>query len=226
MSTVRLDRARKLGKLVKRWRLERGLNRNEALTELNKLGVDISYGYLNKLESGDRSLASASIEIREGIRTMLGISREEWERETGLYTPPLEPTDTAGIHIPGGLQLVPVVGAANGGRPHEYSIPVRRDLVRSATRAFQVEGSSMDDGTEDGIRDGDWVLVDTSMTDLENGRVYLIEVIGDGMTVKRLRRVGRDWLFLSDNPEGESFREADARVLGQVYGKVSYGRVR
>lgn len=50
---------------------------------------------------------------------------------------------------------------------------------------------------EDGIRDGDRVLVDTSITDPENGEVYLIKIIGDGMPVKRLRRVGHEWLFLS-----------------------------
>lgn len=180
---LRVDRARGLGMLIKRWRAEKGLNRNEAITELQKLGVDISYGYLNKLESGDRSLASASVDIREGIRTVLGISRERWERETGLYIPPLEPTESIGVVIPGGLQMVAVVGAANGGRPHAYAIPVRRDLVRPATRAFQVEGSSMDDGSDNGIRDGDWVLVDTSASALENGRVYLIEIVADGMTM-------------------------------------------
>lgn len=216
---------------LRRWRSSRGLSRSEVAREAERLGFKLSYDYLTKIENGERDLANVSLEIREGLRKLYKISKEEWEAVTGLYVPldsieEPQPTDTAGIHIPGGLQMVAVVGAANGGRPHEYSIPVKRDLVRPGTRAFQVEGSSMDDGTEDGIRDGDWVLVDTSMTDLENGRVYLIEVIGDGMTVKRLRRVGRDWLFLSDNPEGESFREADARVLGQVYGKVSYGRVR
>jgi len=46
-----MDRARELGLLIKGWRTEQGLGRNEAIDELAKLGVDISYGYLNKLES-------------------------------------------------------------------------------------------------------------------------------------------------------------------------------
>ncbi len=47
------------------------------------------------------------------------------------------------------------------------------------------------------------------------------------MTVKRLRRVGSDWLFLSDNPDaGDTWREDQVRILGEVYGRVEYTEVR
>lgn len=228
-SAYRMDRARELGLLVKRWRTEMGLGRNEAIDELSKLGVDISYGYLNKLESGDRSLANAAVEIREGLRQLLRISREEWEEATGLYVPHEDGARRqVGISdvMPGGLVLVQVMGGAIGGRPAEYAVPVRRDLVRPSTRAYEVQGDSMDTGAEEGIREGDWVLVDTALKEPVNGKVYLLEIIGDGMTVKRLRAVGGEWLFLSDNPAGESWREDQVDVLGQVYAKINYGEVR
>ena len=98
--------------------------------------------------------------------------------------------------------------------------------MRPGAVAFEVHGDSMDDGTPDAIRDGDLVLVDASLTDLAPGKVYLVELPGQGLMVKRLRRVGDALWFMSDNPINGSFPAEDAvRVVGQVYGKVSFGRV-
>ncbi len=94
-------------------------------------------------------------------------------------------------------------------------MPVRKDLVRGGrTRKLQVEGDSMAIGSDGGIRDENWVLVDTNLIDPSNGRVFLLEIVGDGMTVKRLRRVNDTWLFLSDNPDaGESWCDDQLRAV-------------
>jgi len=187
---------------------------------------------LSRIETGVKDPREITVTQMSALLRALDWTAAEFERVTGMelgqfkQVHPGEAPTSFMTSIPGGLQLVSVVATANGGRPSEYAIPVKRDLVRPATRAFHVEGSSMDDGTEDGIRDGDWVLVNTSLTELENGKVYLIEIIGDGMTIKRLRRAGPDWLFLPDNPAGHALRLNEARVIGQVYAKVSYGKVR
>jgi SOS-response transcriptional repressor LexA len=52
----------------------------------------------------------------------------------------------------------------------------------------------MDDGTERAIRDGDLVLVDTNLTELHPGKVYVVEILGDGLTVKEARQLGGEWL--------------------------------
>lgn len=129
--------------------------------------------------------------------------------------------------IPGGLVMVPIVGSANGGKPSSYGLPVAPSLVRGGnTRAFLVEGRSMEVG-DGGIRDNSWVLVDTSLTQPINGKVFLLEIIGDGMTVKRLRQVGGEWLFMSDNPDvNEVWREDQVHILGEVYGTVTFAEVR
>ncbi len=94
------------------------------------------------------------------------------------------------------------------------------------TTSFEIHSDPMDCTTQDAIRDGDLVLVDTSLTDLTPGKVYLVELPGQGLMVKRLRRVGDALWFMSDNPVNGSFPAEDAvRVVGQVYGKVSFGRV-
>ncbi|WP_287418176.1 S24 family peptidase [Oceanithermus sp.] len=108
----------------------------------------------------------------------------------------------------------------------EYTVPIREDVMRPGAVAFEVHGDSMDDGSAEAIRNGDLVLVDTSLTDLVPGKVYLVELPGQGLMVKRLRRVGDALWFMSDNPINGSFPAEDAvRVVGQVYGRISFGRV-
>lgn len=129
--------------------------------------------------------------------------------------------------VPPGVAIVPVLGVANGGRPHEYETAVEERYVRGTnTRAYLVKGNSMAVGDR-GIHDGDLILIDVSLSDPVELRVYLLEIHGDGMTVKRLRRFEDEWRFTSDNPEvGESWREDQVTIIGQVYGKVLYEDVR
>lgn len=167
-----------------------------------------------------RSLARVLQWTLEEFSTKVGVPAVGWE----LVAPR---DDAAPTRLVGGLVIVPVVGLANGGRPSEYGLPVEPSLVRGDnTRAFQVEGDSMANAAGGGIRDGNWVLVDTSLTTPVNGRVFLLEIIGDGMTVKRLRRVGDAWIFMSDNPAvGESWREDQVAIVGQVYGRVDFAEI-
>lgn len=86
MPEPRDARAVALGKLIKEKRLDLGLNRPAFVREMARHGEEITPDYLNKLESGAASLARASLEVREGIRIVLGFSVEAWQHATGLYT--------------------------------------------------------------------------------------------------------------------------------------------
>lgn len=123
---------------------------------------------------------------------------------------------------------VPVYGSANGGTRSEYGIPVDPELVRCEnTHAYEVAGNSMDTGTESGIRDDECGLVDTSLTKCIPGRVFLLEIIGDGMTVKHRRVFDGEWPFASHNAEVvETWRGDQVRVIGHVYGKVNLKAIR
>ena len=90
----------------------------------------------------------------------------------------------------------------------------------SALFAVQVKGDSM----EPGIRNGDLIVVDASMQQMDrSGDVYLIWQAGRGLRVKRLERLhgGGPIVIASDNPRylGElvmgSFSD-QVRVLGRV----------
>lgn len=181
-----------------------------------------------KDKTGAIIAASSPARIRALART-LQWSLQEFERHVGVPGSTTEaPALPEGqVQLVGGLVMVPVIGIANGGRPGEYGIPVKPKLVRGDnTRSFQVEGNSMDTGRDGAILDGDYVLVDLSMTEPVNGKVFLLEIIGDGMTVKRLRNVEGAWVFMSDNPEaGESWRDDQVRIVGRVYGRVDFEEI-
>ncbi|WP_041554109.1 S24 family peptidase [Oceanithermus profundus] len=108
----------------------------------------------------------------------------------------------------------------------EYAVPIREDMMRPEAIAFEVQGDSMDDGTPNTIRDGNVVIVATLLTDLVRGEVFLVELPGQGLMAKRLRRVSDAPWFLSDKPTNDFFPAGDVVwVVGQTYGKLSYSRV-
>lgn len=144
---LRVTLANDLARLLKGWRTRKGLSRTEAVVELEKLGVEISYGYLNKLESGARSLASASIEIREGIRQMLGIPKEEWEAETGLYVP-LDADKTTALSALERMEVAPdwvpfpvYYGSEGQGFESPQLHHSRTQFLTVASFSFGVQGS-------------------------------------------------------------------------------------
>lgn len=177
---------------------------------------------------GSKIAASSPARIR-ALAHILQWTVAEFERKVGVPIGGAYATsaDSEPIEMPGGLMIVPIVGMANGGRPASYGVPVEPEFVRGDnTRAFHVQGKSMET-PEGGIRDGSWVLVDISLTEPVNGKVFLLEILGDGMTVKRLRRVGGEWLFLSDNPAAEeAWRSDQVSIIGEVYGTVAFTEVR
>jgi len=87
------QRAIDLGRIIKSKRLDLGLNRPAFVREMARHGEEITPDYLNKLESGVNSLTRASLKVREGIRIVLGYSREEWQTKTGLYAADLDPVE-------------------------------------------------------------------------------------------------------------------------------------
>lgn len=95
-SPIRMDRGRKLGLQLRKWRKEKaGLNRTEAVDAVQAMGQELSYSYLAKIESGNRPLQAVSVEIREALRRTYGISAQEWEEATGLHVPPAQHPERA-----------------------------------------------------------------------------------------------------------------------------------
>ncbi len=219
---------------IRKRRKQLGLSQDDLAAKL-----DISQQAVVKIEKGSTNIARWPWQRLEALRRALQWTPDEFYEATGIELPVMGAgSGSLGVTgggagnvqnpptLPSGYTMIPVVGAANGGKPVEYTVPIREDVMRPGAVAFEVHGDSMDDGSAEAIRNGDLVLVDTSLTDLVPGKVYLVELPGQGLMVKRLRRVGDALWFMSDNPINGSFPAEDAvRVVGQVYGRISFGRV-
>jgi repressor LexA len=162
------------------------------------------------------------------LNRMLSVLRwtpEEFSEATGLEVPFVRPAKEQ----PGEAYVVlPVIGTAAAGPPWPTveHIAVPKGVLRAGTLVFRVDGDSMDTGDDRGIKDGDYVLVDPNLTDLRDGHVYLVEIVGDGLAVKRAKKAGKGWVFISDNPAGPVLTPSEARVVGQVYRKISIQEVK
>ena len=154
-STKKDPRAVELGEWLMSQRLAKGLKRPEAV----QIGLQhdpraaLTPDYLSKLEYGTRSLASAALDVREAIREALGISREAWERETGLATGeprPLTdaerrgwvlPDEDQGPEIPEALR----VAAEKYGHGDNAPLAERRWLEELADLDFREEPETPED---------------------------------------------------------------------------------
>ncbi len=152
-------------------------------------------------------------------------SPEDFAEATGLevpivYRPSGEPRED--------VVWMPVVAAGTAGRPwpQEGVLPVPREIVRPGSILIRVDGDSMDSGEEDALKDGDLVLVDGNLRDLREGKVYALEIVGDGIAIKRARKTRRGWIFVSDNPAGPILEPDEVRVLGEVYRRISIREVK
>ncbi|RJF72807.1 hypothetical protein D3875_15915 [Deinococcus cavernae] len=100
MPDIETQRAQQHGRIIKEKRLLLGLNRPAFVAEMARHGHDITPDYLNKLERGTAPLARASLTVREGIRTVLGYSAQDWQALTGLYAPEAATTSTHALPRP------------------------------------------------------------------------------------------------------------------------------
>lgn len=220
-SRLSMDRALELGRLLRRWRSRRGLSRREAITELNKLGVDISYSYLAKLESGQRSLAVATLAYREGLRSLYRVSQDEWERETALNVPmPNHSHSEAVLSSPDlqrGSRLIEVFDLLSAGPGTDGGVVVDAiDIPESWTgphAAYRVTGDSMIPE----IKDGSTVVV--RVQDYATpGNIVVAWSPEHGMVVKLLSRVEADGthMLTSLNPAYGPLWARELRIYGVV----------
>lgn len=183
---------------------------------------------VSRLERGlTHPTKSLSTEELFGLLRGLNWTPEEFMGATGLELPGfrrnLEPGERV---LPAGYEYMPVLGSASLGKPVEFPAP--RKKYRRTGAVFEVEGQSMTRPDGSGIRDGQVVFVDTSMTTPVESGVFLIHLEGDGFTVKRIRRVNGKWWMFADNPDPKykAMPLTGHKIIGFVYGQAAYNDVR
>jgi repressor LexA len=189
------------------------------------LEAETSQSTITDLENDKRSLSRAGAALVNRLARALKWSVYQMQETTGVDLG-AEPDAKDTIAVPVGYHAAPIIGVAAMGLPEFYPVPDK--VWRRGTRVFQVSGDSMTTSDPDSLRHGDWVFVDTNrnrLSDLVSGKVYCIEIHGNGFTVKRARQLNGEWWLMSDNPEHRSFRPDEARIVGVVFDAMGKRRV-
>lgn len=143
-----------------------------------------------------------------------GLLRKSWNRSRSV-----EPVGGPGGDAPS----VPLLGTVAAGAPIEAvevreSIGVPREMLgrRGETYVLRVRGDSM---IEDGIQDGDFVVVE-SVPEARDGETVVALVRGEEATLKRLQRRGRTVRLLPANAAMQPIEvpAADVQIRGVVRG--------
>lgn len=256
--------AQEHGDYLNERRLDLGLKWSEVARDMERLyGEAVTPDYLSKIKRGAAPLAKMSVDAREALRKVLRIEADDWEADTGLYSPAnetitaraidkamllvaqkpnavLQPADPRPSAQDGAVALlddgkveVPVYGmaAANPDGNVSFARPIgvaripRSYADRENMHTYMVLGDSMDDGTADGIRDGDAVVCNHADTDLFIGKIYVVKLPGNGILLKRVKEDESGELFLaSDNSKYRDKSPEDAQIIGRVVFHAPAGR--
>ena len=80
----------------------------------------------------------------------------------------------------------------------------------------------MGDALQPTIDEGDVLLSDRSHTEPRSGQLFVLHT-PDGLIVKRLRRTGRRWMLISDNPAYALHLAAvNIRLLVEAFNSNAY----
>jgi len=207
--------SKKMGQLLKARREELGLTQEEVA-----LRAGVSPSLVAKLEQGRQDIWDMKVSNFVGLARALQLDPIHLRQ---LFSD-VEQSVLKATLAPATTKTAPVLGEAAAGKPFEYPIPA--DLYRPTTAIFFVSGDSMDDGTEDAIREGDMVLVDTSVKELKPGGLYVLEIVGDGYTLKEARKLNGEWVFMPWNPKHPAVCPDEVKVVGKVYAVNRFRTVR
>lgn len=211
MSDDRSPEAVHLGEVIKTWREDRRYSRPALARELSARGVKTTPDYLAKLELGYRDFNKAGLELREGIREVLQITRHEWRDQTGLFVPlgpgepmPEEPKGNARLlttDVTSGTRSIPVYDLLSAGPGGDggtiidwLDIP---ETWRGNHAGYQVTGDSMSPHIPDGAR-----IVVRTQEHANPGEVIACYSPEHGSVVKVLQGVAENGLvtLTSFNP--------------------------
>jgi len=136
-----------------------------------------------------------------------GLIRREWNRSRSVEVIEDEP---AGYEVP-------LLGLVAAGRPIEAiedadTISIPPDMIgRDRTYILQVSGDSM---VDEGIRDGDYVIVE-ERKEARNGETVVALLEGEEVTLKKYYREGKEVRLEPANPGMEAIHVNEEKVTVQ-----------
>lgn len=205
--------------------------------------ADVSQSLVSQIERGVQNPIGVSVERFMKILHTLGWSPKEFTTATGLemvwtYADAVNDADIEQLQrerarrysrdevipIPN-VHRVPVIGMAAAGHGVDINEvePLAYDYVdpanyREHMLILQVDGDSMSaSGEVNSLQAGDWIYVDPRLLDLQDNKIFVVYVPGQGVLVKRVRKWPQGWMLTSDNNEYPPFAADEAQIIGRVY---------
>lgn len=215
------------GALVKKRREERGLTQDDVV---NNTTIPVAT-YVSELENGKVSVGRSK--HFASLASYLKLSEADIRSISPGAVFEFQPTRTdaspinrSGMKVIDGARRVPVLGFAAAGHGAEmdpFAQPYGYDYVdpkldREHLLILQVDGESMHrSGQVNSIESGDWIYVDTNLTNFQDGKIFVVDIEGQGVVVKRVRLWPQGWVLVSDNQVFPPFMPSQARVIGRVF---------
>lgn len=182
----------------------------------------VSQGTLSAIERGDHPISKVRPENLQRFPEAYGMTAAEFAQLTGvtLVIPAEGQPQPEHVRIVDNLHRVPVRTMAAAGEAfysdasiidYEY---VPGDLYRPGMLVVKVMGDSMTPT----ITPGDYVYVDIRLTDKQHGKVFLVNIVGNGFVLKRAKQINDElWVLDSDNSNYPPLMPDEAQIVGQAY---------
>lgn len=183
----------------------------------------LSQGTITDLETGRNPLERMEIRRVAALARALKWTLPELQTATGVDF--AAPQIFQSSHATQG-RWANVLDMASASRPDGHAAPVdatqhfiEHEHDRGGAVPFTVRGDSM----QPTIFDGDIVYCDTHDVNYQDGKIYVFNLIGDGMCVKRARHTSKGWMLTSDNATHGAFSSDEVEIFGRVYFIVPKG---
>lgn len=182
---------------------------------------------LQRIENGEKPLESLTPKQLQALATALGWTVREMEEATKIDLGTKNPNGwidadnirTDSVSITHRVRVpVYALAAAGAGVWTDTAvieeIDVEPEIANLPHRVtLKVDGDSMSPTLES----GDAIHIDPTQTTIQDGRVYVVKIISDGVVVKRARIYhGGIVQLVSDNPRYAPMHPDDATVIGRV----------
>ncbi|WP_168734699.1 LexA family transcriptional regulator [Deinococcus sp. KSM4-11] len=210
-------------------RVQLGLSQEDLAARTDDL---VSQRTVSALETGATPLDKMAIARVVSLANALDWSIRQMQDATGIDLGAAIPTEW--VQAGSGKQTltsvadvmrVPVIGMASAGAPVNDEEDERiigweyptADEYRPHMLVLQVDGESMNNGDAKGMQHGDRLYIDPRELELHEGRIYVVHVHGNGIVVKRARKLGSDWWLFSDNKDFAPTKPDQATIIGRVF---------
>lgn len=187
----------------------------------------VSTALLSMIERGDHPITSVRADALRAFPAAYGMTSQEFAQLTGvtLVVPAEGQPQPENVRIVDNLYRVPVRTLAAAG-PAFYTDGaivdwehVPADLYRRGMLVVQVVGDSM----APALQDGDYVYVDITHLDCQEGKIVLAHLHGNGLVLKRIRNIMGSPALDSDNPAHGVVRCDEANIIGTAYHRQPRG---